>query len=56
MNGKLPTQDLGAWVRGSDHSVDKLIPSLNKLPEITLGESDSKEGEHQHRRSMSAGS
>lgn len=46
MNGKLPTQDLGAWIRGSDLYADKLIPPLKKLPEITLGESDTKEGEY----------
>lgn len=55
VNGKLPTQDLGAWVRGSDHDADKLIPPLKKLSKITLGESDTKEGEYRHRPSMSVG-
>ena len=48
VNGKLPTQDLGEWVRGSDQDANKLMPPLKKLPEITLGESDSKEGEYRH--------
>jgi len=49
VNGKMPTQDLGAWVRVSDHDVDKLIPPLEKLPEITLGESNGEGGESRHR-------
>lgn len=55
MNGKLPAQDLGAWVRGTDHGADGPIPPLKKLPEITLGESDNKEGEHRHCPSKFAG-
>ncbi|KAF9788098.1 DNase I-like protein [Thelephora terrestris] len=42
VNGNLPTQDLGAWVGGSDHDADKMLPPLKKLSEITLGESDDK--------------
>jgi hypothetical protein len=49
VNGNLPTQDLGAWVGGSDHDADKMLPPLKKLSEITLGESDDKGGEHRHR-------
>ena len=56
VNGKLPTQDLGAWVRGSDHDVGKLMRSAKKLSEITLGESDSKEGKFRHCPSIPAGS
>jgi len=55
VNGNLPTQDLGAWVRGSDNDVDKLIPSLKKLPDITLGESDKKQGEYRHRTLITVG-
>ena len=55
VNGNLPTQDLGAWVRGSDYDVDKLIPSLKKLSEVTLGESDKKEGEYRHCTSITVG-
>lgn len=55
VNGKLPTQALGAWVRGSDHDTDKLIPPLKKLSEITLGESDTKEGKYRHYSTMPVG-
>jgi len=47
VNGKLPTQDLGSWVRGSGPNADKLIQPL-KISETTPGESDSKEGEYLH--------
>lgn len=52
VNGNLPTQDLGAWVGGSDRDADTRLPLLKKLSEITLGESDSKEGEYRHRSSI----
>ena len=52
VNGNLPSQDLGVWIRGSDHGADKLLPTLKKISEITLGESNSKEGEYRHRPSM----
>ncbi|KAF9653656.1 DNase I-like protein [Thelephora ganbajun] len=45
VNGKLPTQDLGAWVRGIHYNANKLIPPLKKFSEITLGESSGKEDE-----------
>ena len=47
VNGDLPTQDLGAWVRGSDSGADKFLPPLKVSSEITLGESiKTKGGEH----------
>ena len=52
VNGNLPTQDLGAWVGGSDHDADEMLPPLKQLSEITLGESNDEGGEYRHRPSI----
>jgi len=52
VNGNLPTQDLGAWVGGSDRDADKMLPLVKKLSEITLCESNNSQGEYRHRPSV----